>query len=88
MAWVNPFQQDQTQPLMMLSSGTVATPEVQSDLEKALSKGSVAFQSFVKTRLIEGKVKVLDTLSKLKLKTFRSLSVKKQVRTSGKLLQL
>ena len=54
--------------------------QVQSDLEQAPSKGTAAFVTFVDDQLIKNILKFLDPITKMQMKTFRSLSVKKKVR--------
>ena len=85
--WVNPFSDDSTH-LNSLSSGCVAPPDVQSELEQAHCKGAAAFVAFVEDRLVKNKAKFLDPITKMQLKTFRSVSVKKKVRAGHKLIQI
>ena len=67
--WRNPF--DPSEELSSISSGCVASPSVTNDLLKAKEKGSSALKSFVEDRLSRESKGFLDTLSKLKLGTFR-----------------
>ena len=85
--WVNPFRNDSTH-LTSLSSGCVAPADVQSDLEQAHCKGTAAFVAFVDNWLVKNIVKFLDPITKVQLKTFGSLSVKKKVQAGHKLIQI
>ena len=83
----NPFRND-SRHLNSLSSGCVAPADVRSDLEQAHCKGTAAFVAFVDNRLVKNIVRFLDPITKMQLKTFRSLSVKKKVRAGHKIIQI
>ena len=44
--------------------------------------------AFVEDRLVKNKAKFLDPITKMQLKTFRSVSVKKKVRAGDKIIQI
>ena len=85
--WVNPFRNDSTH-LTSLSSGCVAPADVQSDLEQTQYKSTATFVAFVDNWLVKNIVKFLDPITKVQLKTFRSLSVKKKVQAGHKIIQI
>ena len=76
-SWVNPMSPEE-QDLVGLSTGTTATPDVMKDLLEAHQSGENRYQSFKQARLEEDPptVKFHDTMKKLNLKTFSSLSKK------------
>ena len=76
-SWINPFKGEQ-QDLVCLSTGTLATPEIEKDLLQAEALGEKAYKTFNKDRLESNppKIKFHDKITKRKLKTFGDLSKK------------
>lgn len=74
--WVNPFE-NQMQDMVSLSSGISASEDVKNDLLRGQELGSTAYNSFVESRLKEGK-NFYEPLKKMKLKTFSSMREKKK----------
>lgn len=68
--WTNPFSS--YQPLLSISTGATASPEIDRDLSRAYLVGETTYQQFRKERLEPEKppVKFHHTLSKQKLMTF------------------
>ena len=85
--WMNPFTPD-SQSICSLSSGCQATPEVEHDLLAAHSKGLEACKNFVASHLVEQSTPFFDPSPKMKLRTMKSLTVKKTVKTSNGVIQL
>ena len=79
-SWINPFKGEQ-QDLVCLSTGKLATPEVEKDLLQAEALGERAYKTFSEDRLESDlpKVKFHDKMTKLKLKTFGDLSKKMKI---------
>ena len=79
-SWINPFKGEE-QYLVCLSTGKLATPEIENDLLQAEAFGEKAYKTFCKDRLESDppKVKFHDKMTKLKLKTFGDLSKKMKV---------
>ena len=79
--WLNPFNPD-LQDLVCLSTGKVATPDVEHDLLQAKDIGEKAYKAFREQRLQSNppKVKFHDTITKAKLKTFTHLNKKVSVK--------
>ncbi|KAL9977295.1 hypothetical protein ACROYT_G014685 [Oculina patagonica] len=75
--WLNPFNPD-LQDLVCLSTGKVATPDVERDLLGAKDIGKEAYKAFREQRLQcnSPKVKFHDAITKAKLKTFTHLTKK------------
>lgn len=73
--WLNPFDPD-LQDLVCLSTGKVATPDIEHDLLCAKDAGEEAYKTFREQRLQSDppKVKFHDKLKKLKMKTFSHLN--------------
>ena len=69
------------QNLVCLSTGKLATPEIEKDLFQAEAFGVKAYKTFCKDRLESDppKVKFHDKMTKLKFKTFGDLSKKMKV---------
>ena len=85
-SWINPFLGSQ-QHLLCLSSGKLATPEIERDLLQAEASGEKAFRTFSSERLESDppKVKFNDPMKKMKLKTFADLAKKSKVsKAAGK----
>ena len=78
--WLNTFNPD-LQDLVCLSTGKVATPDVEYDLLRAKDIGEKAYQLFREQRLQSSppKVKFHDKITKAKLKTFTHLNKKVSV---------
>ena len=79
-SWINPFKGEE-QDLVCLSTGKLATPEIENDLLQAEAFGEKAYKTFCKDRLESdpARVKFHDKMTKLKLKTFGDLSKKMKV---------
>ena len=75
--WLNPFNPD-LQDLVCLSTGKVATPDVERDLLGAKDIGEEAYKAFREQRLQcnTPKVKFHDAITKAKLMTFTHLTKK------------
>ncbi|KAG1659185.1 hypothetical protein GQR58_022660 [Nymphon striatum] len=88
--WINPFDEN-SQELVSISSGKLATPDITEDLLHAHESGKKAYDAF-KTKRLEQEPpakKFHDPMKKLNLKTFSNLSVKKMKTTAhGKELVL
>jgi len=79
-SWINPFKGEQ-QNLVCLSTGKLATPEIEKGLLQTEALGEKAYKTFSKDRLESNppKMKFHDKITKLKLKTFGDLSKKMKV---------
>ena len=79
-SWINPFKSEE-QDLVCISTGKLATPEIENDLLQAEAFGEKTYQTFRKDRLQSDppKVKFHEKMTKLKLKTFCDLSKKVEV---------
>lgn len=85
-SWINPFKRE-TQDLVCLSTGKLATQEIEEDLIRAQDTGEQSYRSFSKDRLESDppKSKLNDKMTKLKLKTFADLAKKMKIqRQTGK----
>lgn len=80
--WINPFQE--TNDLIHLATGLVATTEVKDDLLLAKEKGEQAYKSFVQDRLDSTTKGFHDCLPRLKLKTFGNIKKSRKVTTANK----
>ena len=82
--WLNPFNPD-LQDLVCLSTGKVASSEVQDDLLRAKDVGEELYKAFREQRLgcDPPKVKSHDTMKKAKLKTFTEVNKKIKVKASN-----
>lgn len=80
--WTSPFSS--YQPLVSISTGATASPEIERDLSRAYLVGQTAYQQFKKERLEPEKppVKFQHTLSKQKLKTFSDHNKTKKAKQS------
>lgn len=79
--WLKPFSPD-LQDLFCISTGKVATPDVEHDLLQAKEKGHEAYKTF-REKLLQSnppKVKFHDAIAKAKLKTFTHLNKKVSVK--------
>ncbi|CAB4024926.1 Hypothetical predicted protein [Paramuricea clavata] len=87
---INPFDNDPevgAGDLVNLSSGTIASSKICSDLITVHRKGDAAFIAFCKERL-QGKTDINDKLKKQKLKTFSDASKPKTVVVKGKIVNV
>ena len=66
--WSDPFEE--SEDLVSLSSGCVASESIRQDLLTAQKKGTDALTTFVEDRLLSNSKGFYGTLSKLKLGTF------------------
>lgn len=82
----NPFAMgsDRFDKLFCLSSGLPASKEVEADLLLYIDKGETAAAEFIESRLVGKTVKFHDPMKKLRLKTFASMAVKKELKSSEK----
>ena len=83
--WLNPFNPD-LQDLVCLSTGKVASSEVQDDLLRAKDVGEELYKAAFREQRFEcdpPKVKFHDTMKKAKLKTFTDLNKKIKVKASN-----
>ena len=81
--WLNPFNPE-LQDLVCLSTGKVASSEVQDDLLRAKDVGEKLYKAFREQRLEcdPPKVEFHDTMKKAKLKTFTDVNKKIKVKAS------
>ena len=79
---VNPFETGRTD-MIHLSSGLVATPDVKTDLLTVKQQGEECVTDFITNRLLVTEPDIFSKISKLKLKTFSSMTKKVRV-SSGK----
>jgi len=80
--WHNPFtHQANDKFLINISSGSVATESITSDLLTAYSQGEECFKEFTSERLQSSAKSFFDPIRKLNLNTFSSLAVKSTVST-------
>lgn len=77
---INPFEYEEEE-LLHIISGTVATEEVEKDLQSAYDRGETAFIALCNERLQTRKVDLLTSMKKLKLKTFTSMSKTTRVKS-------
>ena len=82
LGWCNPFES--SEDLTNISSGCVADASITKDLLDAKETGERAFKSFVEKRILSNDVGYFDTLSKLKLGTFRDVQKKSTIKQGGK----
>lgn len=80
--WNNPFEE--SEELVCMSSGSVASISIKEDLLTARKKGTDALTTFVEGRLLSNNTGFYDTLSKLKLGTFSDARKKTSVNKDGK----
>ena len=86
-SWFNPSKiKGEGQDLVCLSTGKLATPEIEKDLLQAEAFGEEAYRTFCNDQLeSDPKMKFHDKMTKLKLKTFVDFSKKMKVhRGTGK----
>ena len=79
--WCDPFEP--SEELVSLGSGYVADESLKRDLLDAKEKGSKALVSFITDRLLTDNVGFYETLTKLRLGTFRDVQKKASVRARG-----
>ena len=79
--WYDPFEP--SEELVSLGSGYVADESLKRDLLDAKEKGSKALVSFITDRLLTDNVGLYETLTKLRLGTFRDVQKKASVRARG-----
>ncbi|CAB3986609.1 Hypothetical predicted protein [Paramuricea clavata] len=84
---INPFEYEEEE-LLHITSGTVATEEVEKDLQSAYDRGEAAFIAICKERLQTREVDSLTSMKKLKLKTFTSMSKTTKSKVHGKEVSL
>lgn len=80
--WNNPF--DESDELISISTGCVASNSMKDDLLGAKQKGKDAYTTFVQERLLSNSTGFHDTLSKLKLGTFSDSQKKTLLAKEGK----
>ena len=85
--WINPFRSEDEQ-LTSISLGVQAPPDLQVDLLTVYDKGHKACEDFIKSRLVDGTTSFYASLSKLKLKTLKSVVEKKKVKTESRIIKL
>ena len=83
----NPFDARHTD-LINISSGVVASSEVQNDLMSAYEKGEKALGDFIDKRLISPSADFFAPLKAIKLKTFSDMGKSKSKTKSGKEVML
>ena len=72
--WTNPFGYAPSD-LVSISTGTVASPDVSTDLLAAREKGEHAYKEFEQQRMQKGNC-FNDPIKKIKLKTFTAMKSK------------
>ena len=72
--WKNPFGNDPSD-LVSISTGTVASPDVPTDLLATSEKGEHAYKEFEQQRMQKGDC-FHDPINKIKLKTFTAMKRK------------
>ena len=72
--WTNPFGYDPSD-LVSISTGTVASPDVSTDLLAAREKGEHDYTEFEQQRMQKGNC-FHDPIKKIKLKTFTAMKSK------------
>ena len=77
-SWNNPFEQSKS--LSSLSSGIEAPLDVQNDIMNAANIGDTQAKTFISSRIESGVTGFHDPIKKNKLKTFCSLSKKRQIK--------
>jgi len=79
-SWINPFK-NEVQDLVCLSSGKLATSQIQKDLLRAQQEGGQAYKRFSAERLETNtpKFQFNDKISKLQLKTCADLTKKMKI---------
>lgn len=80
--WINPFA-DGTQNLVSISTGRVASEEIERDLVDAHKTGLEAYKAFREERLEKSTKTFHKPLQKQKLKTFTNLSKKDKLCKAG-----
>jgi len=68
--------------LYCLSSGQPAADDVADSLMTYVAQGEAAMQTFIQERLVTKSVKFHDTMKKMRLKTFASMAVHKELTSS------
>ena len=79
--WINPFAQSDSDEICHLASGATASEHLEQDLLTAHDRGKEAAMAYIQKRLVSNEVGFYDTLSKLKLGNFTSVT--KAVKISG-----
>ena len=82
-ARINPFEES-NERLLHISSGVVASKEVNKDYLEARERGDASFVVFCKDRLHVSDVDMFATLKKQKLKTFSSMNKMTTSKVKGK----
>lgn len=80
----NPFDEEFSQGLYCLSSGSRIPPDVETDLLNVEQFGKNARDEFINDRLVEKKKSFHDPIHKSKLKTFTTQHATKKLTTSSK----
>uniref|UniRef100_UPI00358FFA87 uncharacterized protein n=1 Tax=Myxine glutinosa TaxID=7769 RepID=UPI00358FFA87 len=80
---VNPFDYEQDE-LIHITSGAVATQDVQNDMQTAYERGETEFTKLSRERLQTGEVDLFVSMKQMKLKTFTSMSKSVKRRVHGK----
>ena len=81
---IDPFEESNENNMVNITSGAIATDAITADLEGAFKLGHQRFLQFVAERVTSTTVLFSNPLSKLKLKTFSSMSKRKTVRITGR----
>ena len=84
---INPFEYEEEE-LLHITSGIVATEDVQQDLQSAYDRGEATFIAICKERLQTREVDLLTSMKKLKLTTFTSMSKTTKSKVHGKEVSL
>ena len=84
-SFANPFEINENNTMISLSSGLQATDKVQKDLLTVQEDGKTQYQNFIKERLLEEKtISFHDPIKRNRKQTFNSLSKKVFMKTSKK----
>ena len=84
---INPFEYEEEE-LLHITSGIMATEDVQQHLQSAYDRGEATFIAICKERLQTREVDLLTSMKKLKLTTFTSMSKTTKSKVHGKEVSL
>ena len=82
--WKNPFTCAKDEPMSNITSGLVASPEVQNDMLCALERGEEHVRSFIDKRIVHNAIPFYDRVPQLKLLTFSAMAKAKSINVNGK----
>ncbi|XP_028415026.1 uncharacterized protein LOC114538109 [Dendronephthya gigantea] len=79
----NPFSPDSPKELVNICSGVVADEVTTADVKNAYNKGDQKLEDFLHNRLLCEEPDIFSNIGTMKLKTFKSMSKSKKVKTSS-----